>query len=185
MKILSSNVMRGSFWPSINFLGGPQLFPKWPHFADFRVWEIQLRRLGRRKGDFSGERPNIARTSNLWPGLIMPKGQVCRTHATPDLIPCPRSTFLRVSAKICQNPIYMPWFGKKFKIKSCFWMPNKLNQHKHSIYLTPDQFTVHPHQFWASQGPSAHSLSIFSCFITARDSNPPNARVHFWASYNA
>ena len=120
MKILSSNVMRGSFWPSINFLGGPQLFPKWPHFADFRVWEIQLRRLGRRKGDFSGERPNIARTSNLWPGLIMPKGQVCRTHATPDRCPSPRSTFLRVSAKICQNPIYMPWFGKKIQKKKLF-----------------------------------------------------------------
>ena len=149
MKILSSNVMRGSFWPSINFLGGPQLFPKWPHFADFRVWEIQLRRLGRRKGDFSGERPNIARTSNVYRGLIMPKGQVCRTHATPDLIPSPDSTFLRVSAKIYKNPIYMPWFGKKFKIKSCFWMPNKLNQHKHSIYLTPDQFDPSKDKEWA------------------------------------
>ena len=39
-----------------------------------------------------------------------PKGQVCRTHATPDLIPSPRSTFLRVLANYAKIPIYMPCF---------------------------------------------------------------------------
>ena len=120
MKILSSNVMRGSFWPSINFLGGPQLFPKWPHFADFRVWEIQLRTLGRRKGDFSGERPNIDRSSRAWPRLIMPKEQVSRTAATPDRWPLPTSTFLRVSTKIQLKSHIYALIRKKIQNKKLF-----------------------------------------------------------------
>ena len=120
MKILSSNVMRGSFWPSINFLGGPQLFPKWPHFADFRVWEIQLRALGRRKGDFSGERPNIDRSSRAWPRLIMPKEQVSRTDATPDRWPLPTSTFLRVSTKIQLKSHIYALIRKKIQNKKLF-----------------------------------------------------------------
>ena len=120
MKNLSSNVMRGSFWPSINFLGGPQLFPKWPHFADFRVWEIQLRTLGRRKGDFSGERPNIDRSSRAWPRLIMPKEQVSRTDATPDRWPLPTSTFLRVSTKIQPKSHIYALIRKKIQNKKLF-----------------------------------------------------------------
>ena len=88
-------------------------------------------------------------TSWIWVRCVVAKGNDSRTHATPETIPLPGSTFLRVFAKICQNPIYMPWFGKKFKIKSCFWMPNKLNQHKHSIYLTPDQFDPSKDKEWA------------------------------------
>ena len=119
---------KGSTWDTFpikqNQQGGFQRNSIFPHFADFRVWEIQLRRVGRRKGDFFGERPNIARTSNLWPGLIMPKGQVCGTHATPDLIPSPDSTFLRVLANYAKIPIYMPCFFFE-KNQSCsvlrFW----------------------------------------------------------------
>ena len=105
---------KGSTWDTFpikqNQQGGFQRNSIFYNFDHFRVWEIQLRTLGRRKGDFSGERPNIDRSSNVWSGLIMPKGQVCRTHATPDLIPLPRSTFLRVLANYAKIPIYMPCF---------------------------------------------------------------------------
>ena len=167
MKNLSSNVMRGSFWPSINFLGGPQLFPKWPHFADFRVWEIQLRRLGRRKGDFSGERPNIARTSNLWPGLIMPKGQVCRTHATPETIPSPRSTFLRVLANYAKIPIYMPcfFFWKKSKLFCVAFLEFYIGPHDSGLlksHLPPPKHVWGGLQGWSKGHILADFQGIFS-----------------------
>ena len=115
---------KGSTWDTFpikqNQQGGFQRNFIFPHFDHFRVWEIQLRTLGRRKGDFSGERPNIDRSSNVWPGLIMPKGQVCRTHATPDLIPLPRSTFLRVFTKIQSISHIYALIRKKIQNKKLF-----------------------------------------------------------------
>ena len=115
---------KGGTWDTFpiiqNQQGGFQRNFVFPHFDHFRVWEIQLRTLGRRKGDFSGERPNIDRSSNVWPGLIMPKGQVCRTHATPDLIPLPRSTFLRVSTKIQLKSHIYALIRKKIQNKKLF-----------------------------------------------------------------
>ena len=54
----------------------------------------------------------------------MPKGQVCRTDATPDRPPLSESTFLRVLANYAKIPIYMPCFFFE-KNQSCsvlrFW----------------------------------------------------------------
>ena len=120
MKILSSNVMRGSFWPSINFLGGPQLFPKWPHFADFRVWEIQLRRLGRRKGKLFGGSSNHARASWIWVRCVVAKGNISTMHATQKRRRSPRSTFLRVFTKIQPISHIYALIRKKIQNKKLF-----------------------------------------------------------------
>ena len=66
-------------------------------------------------------RPNIDRSSRAWPRLIMPKEQVSRTHATPDLIPQPRSTFLRVSTRIQPKSHIYALLWKKMQNKKLFW----------------------------------------------------------------
>ena len=157
MKILSSNVMRGSFWPSINFLGGPQLFPKWPHFADFRVWEIQLRRVGRRKGDFFGERPNIARTSNLWVRCVVAKGNISTMHATQKRRRSPRSTFLRVFTKIQPISHIYALIRKKIQNKKLF-LDAKQTKSTQALNILDSQTSLTPPK--TKNGPSAHSLSV-------------------------
>ena len=115
---------KGSTWDTFpikqNQQGGFQRNSIFPHFADFRVWEIQLRRVGRRKGDFFGERPNIARTSNLWARCVVAKGNDSRTHATPARAPPRRSTFLRVSTKIQLKSHIYALIRKKIQNKKLF-----------------------------------------------------------------
>ena len=115
---------KGSTWDTFpikqNQQGGFQRNSIFPHFADFRVWEIQLRRVGRRKGDFFGERPNIARTSNLWVRCVVAKGNISTMHATQKRRRSPRSTFLRVFTKIQPISHIYALIRKKIQNKKLF-----------------------------------------------------------------
>ena len=115
---------KGGTWDTFpiiqNQQGGFQRNSIFPHFADFRVWEIQLRRVGRRKGDFFGERPNIARTSNLWVRCVVAKGNISTMHATQKRRRSPRSTFLRVFTKIQPISHIYALIRKKIQNKKLF-----------------------------------------------------------------
>ena len=102
----------------------------------------------------------------------MPKGQVSRTDATPDLIPLPRSTFLRVLANYAKIPIYMPcfFFEKKSKLFCVAFLEFYIDPHDSGLlksHLPPPKHVWGGLQDWSK----GHILADFQGIISTLKKN--------------
>ena len=92
---------------------------------------------------------------------------------------------LPISPYIFHQPKYWAYRKVIFRVSSalksfyhlahlCFWMPNKLKQHKHSIYLTPDQFDPSKDKEWAFGPFFVYFLMFHYCtrFKSAKRARP-------------
>ena len=101
-----------------------------------------------------------------------PKGQVCRTHATPDRCPSPDSDFLRVLANYAKIPIYMPCFfcwkkSKLFCVAFVFFYIDPHDSGLQKSHLPPPKHVWGGLQGWSK----GHILADFQGIISTLKKN--------------